>query len=356
MPFIAATATGFPAHFYSQDVISSELQTIWKQYRVNTDRVAKLHENTTVEGRYIAVPKEEYYELRGWEGPNEIYARVAVELGQEVLEKVFAEAGLDASDVSLLMYASTTGIAIPTIDARLMNKMSFAPDTKRMPLFGLGCVAGTAGTARLADYLAGHPTEAAVLLAEEFCSLTIQKHDVSIANLIACGLFGDAAGAVLMVGDEHPLAQRAGHAMPEIVATRSVFIPDSEHYMGWDIKETGMQIVLSADVPDASRTKISGHIEAFLDDHGIGVSDIGTWVCHPGGPKVIEALEEGLGLNGTTLQRSRDVLREVGNVSSVSVLLILDAVLRDDPPPPGTYGLMLAMGPGFVAEFVLLRW
>ncbi len=356
MPFIAATATGFPAHFYSQETISGELQDIWKRYGINTNRVAKLHANTTVEGRYIAVPKEEYYELRGWEGPNAIYARVAVDLGQETLEKAFAEGGLDPSDVSLLAFASTTGIAIPTIDARLMNRMPFGPHTKRMPLFGLGCVAGVAGTARVADYLAGHPTEAAVLLAEEFCSLTIQKHDVSIANIIACGLFGDAAGAVLMVGDEHPLARKGGQSMPEVLSTSSIFFPNSEHFMGWEIKETGMQIVLSADVPEVSRTQLSGHVEAFLAENGIGIGDIGRWIAHPGGPKVIEALEEGLGLNGTTLQRSRDVLREVGNVSSVSVLLILDAVMRDAPPPPGTYGLMMAMGPGFVAELILLRW
>ena len=359
MPYIAATATGFPAPYYSQDTISGELQAIWKRYGVNADRVAKLHANTTVEGRHIAVPKEEYYELRGWEGPNAIYARVAVELGQEPLEQAFAEAGLGASEVSLLAFASTTGIAIPTIDARLMNRLPFRPSTKRMPLFGLGCVAGAAGTARVADYLRGHPTEAAVLLAEEFCSLTIQKHDVSIANLIACGLFGDAAGAVLMVGDEHPLARQNGRAngraMPEVVGTRSVFFPDSEHFMGWEVKETGMQIVLSADVPEASRTLLAEHVEVFLADHGIGIEDVGRWICHPGGPKVIEALEEGLGLNGTTLQRSRDVLRAVGNVSSVSVLLILDSVLRE-APPPGTWGLMMAMGPAFCAELVLLRW
>ena len=159
-----------------------------------------------------------------------------------------------------------------------------------------------------------------------------------------------------MVGDDHPLARQADRALPEVVASRSVFFPDPEHYMGWDIKETGMQIVLSADVPEASRTKLSGHVEAFLGEHGIGVEDIGRWVCHPGGPKVIEAIEEGLGLDGPTLQRSRTVLREVGNVSSVSVLLILDDVMRTDPPPSGTYGLMMAMGPGFVAELVLLRW
>ena len=355
MPHIIATATGFPAHYYSQEEISTSLQEIWAGYGVKTGRIATLHENTTVGGRYIAVPKEEYYELRGWEEPNAIYARVAVELGEQVITEALAHAGLEAADLGLLAFASTTGIAIPTIDARLLNRLPFADNVKRLPIFGMGCVAGVAGTARVADYLRGHPTEAAILLAEEFCSLTIQKHDVSIANLIACGLFGDAAGAVLLVGDEHPLAQ-SDHPSAEVVATRSVFFPDTEHYMGWDIKESGMQIVLSADVPSASLTSVSPLIKAFLAEHDLEVSDIGRWVAHPGGPKVIDALEEGLGLNGTTLQRSRDVLREVGNVSSVSVLLILDAVMREDPPPPGTWGLMLAMGPGFVAELVLLRW
>ena len=354
MPHIVATATGFPPHYYSQDEISTSLQEIWAGYGVKTGRIAQLHENTTVGGRYIAVPKEEYYALRGWEEPNAIYARVAVELGERVLTAALAEGGLDAADLGLLAFASTTGIAIPTIDARLLNRMPFADDVKRLPIFGMGCVAGVAGTARVADYLRGHPTEAAVLLAEEFCSLTIQKHDVSIANLIACGLFGDAAGAVLLVGDAHPLAH--ADAGVEVVATRSVFFPDTEHYMGWEIKESGMQIVLSADVPSASLHEVSPLIRAFLAEHDLEPGDIGRWVAHPGGPKVIEALEEGLGLGGTALQRSRDVLQSVGNVSSVSVLLILDAVMREDPPPPGTWGLMLAMGPGFVAELILLRW
>ena len=354
MPHVVATATGFPPHYYSQDEISTALQELWAQHGVNPARVARLHENTTVEGRYIAVPKDEYYPLRGWEGPNAIFARLAVDLGEQVLTALFETAGLRAEDIGLLAFASTTGIAIPTIDARLMNRLPFGTGTKRLPLFGLGCVAGAVGTARVNDYLRGHPTEAAVLLAEEFCSLTIQKHDVSIANLIACGLFGDAAGAVLLVGDDHPLADAPG--VVEVVATRSVFFPNSEHYMGWEIKETGMQVLLSADVPEASRTAISAAIEAFLAEHDLTVDDVGRWISHPGGPKVIEALEAGLGLGGTTLQRSRDVLRQVGNVSSVSVLLILDAVLREEPPEPGTWGLMLAMGPGFVAELVLLRW
>ncbi len=353
MPRIVATAAGFPPHYYSQDSISGSLQEIWAAQGVNTGRVARLHEATGVGGRHIAVPKEDYYALRGWEAPNAIFAEAAVALGEETLGRLFERAGVGADAASLFAFATTTGLAIPTVDARLMNRMPFRADTKRLPLFGLGCVAGATGTARLADYLRGYPNEAAVLLCEEFCSLTIQKHDVSIANVIACGLFGDAAGAVLMVGDKHPLAERAG---PEVVATRSVFFPESEHYMGWEIRESGMQLVLSADVPDAAREAVGPEIERFLADHGLGVADVGRWVCHPGGPKVIAAVEDALGLNGTTLERSRDLLRDIGNVSSASVLVILDRLLQEEEIPSGTYGLMLAMGPGFVAEMVLLRW
>jgi len=353
MPRLVATATGFPPHYYSQEAISGDLQEIWARQGVNRQRVARLHEATTVEGRHIAAPKEEYYALQGWEAPNAVYLREAMALGEDVLARAFAESGVGAEDVRLFAYASTTGLAIPTVDARLMHRLPFRPDTKRMPLFGLGCVAGAAGTARVADYLRGHPEEAAVLLCTEFCSLTLQKHDTSVANLIACGLFGDAAAAVLMVGDRHPLAAASG---PEVVASQSIFFPESEHFMGWTIAETGMQLVLSAEVPGAVERDLRAPVEAFLGAHGVALADVGQWVCHPGGPRVMDAVETALGLDGEALWRSRRTLREKGNVSSVSVLLILDAVLREETPPAGTYGLMMAMGPGFVAELVLLRW
>jgi alkylresorcinol/alkylpyrone synthase len=353
MPSILSTASGFPAHFYSQDVISSSLQEIWAKLGVNIARVARLHEATTVEGRHIAVPKEEYYELRGWEEPNAIFAREAISLGEETLGRLFEGTGLGPAAVDLFLFASTTGLAIPTIDARLMNRLPFRTDLKRLPLFGLGCVAGAIGIARLADYLRGHPTGVALLLAEEFCSLTIQKHDVSVANLIACGLFGDGAGAVLMVGDEHPLAAQAH---PEVVASRSIFFPESEHFMGWEIRQTGMELVLSAEVPSAVEQGLRQPVEAFLAENGLAIHGIDRWVCHPGGPRVIEAVESALDLNGDTLEASRAILRNVGNVSSASVLVLLDDLLRGEPVPPGSTGLLMAMGPGFVAELVLLRW
>jgi alkylresorcinol/alkylpyrone synthase len=353
MPRILSSAIGFPPYFYTQEEISSSLQEIWSRAGMNADRVAHIHRATTVEGRHIAVAKEGYYDLRGWEAPNGIFAEQAVLVGEETLGRLFEGSGLGPEDVRLIAFASTTGLAIPTIDARLMNRLPFRADTKRLPLFGLGCVAGASGTARVADYLRGYPEEAAVLLCEEFCSLTIQKQDLSIANVIACGLFGDAAGALLMVGDEHPLAEQAG---PSVVASRSVFFPDSEGYMGWHIREAGMELILSAEVPGAVRTSLREPVEALLGEHDLTLEDVTHWVCHPGGPKVIEAVESALHLNGRTLHHSRDVLREIGNVSSVSVLVILDRVLRQDRPSPGSYGLMMAMGPGFMAEIVLLKW
>ncbi|MEM8559417.1 MAG: 3-oxoacyl-[acyl-carrier-protein] synthase III C-terminal domain-containing protein [Bacteroidota bacterium] len=383
MPYIAATATGFPPHYYPQDSILADLQDIWADTGINLNRVARLHANTTVEGRYIAVPKADYHTMSGWKDANATYAEVGVELGAQVLTRLFEQAGIHASEVSMLFSACTTGIAVPTIDARIMNRVPFRTDLKRVPAYGLGCAAGAAGLARVVDYLRGHPTEAAVLLCQEFCSLTIQKQDTTVANLIACGLFGDASAAVLMVGDEHPLAgkntvaglptqidleqpegdgaipsaqPRPDARGPQVLATRSVFFPESERTMGWDVTDMGMRIVLSADVPDVAAEAVPPHVTGLLAEHDLTLTDVDRWLCHPGGPKVIGAIESGLGLDDAALAMSRDVLRRVGNVSSVSVLLILDRVLRQCDHGAGDTGVLLAMGPAFAADLALLRW
>lgn len=353
MPRIVATATAFPPHYYPQEEISAALQAIWAAHGVPAERVARLHRATSVQGRHLVAEKDAYLPLRGWEAPHALFRDRALALAEHGICAALDRAGVAPADVRLLAFATTTGLAIPTVDALLLNRLPFRGDTKRLPLFGLGCVAGAAGTARVADYLQGHPTEAALLVCAEFCSLTLRKHDTSVANLIACGLFGDGLAALLMVGDAHPLAERAG---PEVLATRSVFFPDSPHYMGWEIRDDGMELVLSAEVPDAVERELRGPVEAFLAAQGLALADVGRWICHPGGPKVIEAVERALGLDGAGLEPSRRLLREVGNLSSVSVLAILDALESEEEVPAGTYGLMMAMGPGFVAELVLLRW
>jgi alkylresorcinol/alkylpyrone synthase len=219
-----------------------------------------------------------------------------------------------------------------------------------MPIFGLGCVAGAAGISRAADYVRGFPDQVAVLLSVELCSLTLQPEDLSIPNLIASGLFGDGAAAVVVTGENR---ESAG---PRVVATRSVFYPGTERVMGWDISETGFKIVLSGDVPVVAREKLRPDVDSFLADQGLTRADITSWVCHPGGPKVLEAMEESLELKRGELDVTWRSLREVGNLSSTSVLLVLEETLANHRPPPGSWGVLLAMGPGFCSELVLLRW
>ncbi len=231
-----------------------------------------------------------------------------------------------------------------------MNRLHLPSHVKRMPIFGLGCVAGTAGVARAADYVRAYPDQVAILLSVELCSLTLQRQDLSIPNLIASGLFGDGAAAAVIVGAER---QADG---PQILDSRSIFYPDSEEVMGWDISESGFKIVLSAGVPEVVKRYLGRDVDAFLNDHGLNRSDISSWVSHPGGPKVLTAMQEALNLPDGALDVTWNSLRSVGNLSSTSVLMVLEDTMRDHRPEPGSLGLMLAMGPGFCSELVLLRW
>jgi alkylresorcinol/alkylpyrone synthase len=212
-----------------------------------------------------------------------------------------------------------------------------------------GVVAGAAGIARLHDYLLGHPDHTAALVAVELCSLTVQRDDTSVPNLVASGLFGDGASAVVAVGD------RGRPGPVEVLDSRSRLYPDSERTMGFDVAGSGLRIVLDAEVPNVIGRYVREDVDAFLGDHGLTRADIGWWVCHPGGPKVIEALEAALEVPREAVQLTWDSLARVGNLSSVSVLHVLEDTLRDRPPAPGTHGVLLAMGPGFCSELVLLR-
>jgi alkylresorcinol/alkylpyrone synthase len=248
-----------------------------------------------------------------------------------------------------------TGIAAPSLDARLINRLGLSPRITRVPIFGLGCLAGAAGVARAADYVTAYPDRVAVLLSVELCSLTAQRTDLSIPNLVATGLFGDGAAAVVL-GASGRGAVDSAVGLPRVVASRSVFYPDTERVMGWDITDTGFSVVLSADVPEIAGTHLPSDVHEFLADHGLRSTDIVRWICHPGGPKVLEAMAAGLELPDDALELSWQSLRAAGNLSSASVLLVLKATLELSTPPEGACGLLLAMGPGFCSELVLLQW
>ena len=242
MPRILALAHAFPPHYCSQDELSSALRIAWQDQRLDIAIFDRLQRNVQVQGRYLARPLEEYHHFISFTLPNQIWQEEALCLSEQVVQQVLDQAQLEADQVQLLMSTTVTGIAVPSLEARLMNRLPFAPTTRRIPLFGLGCLAGTAGIARCADYLRACPAHAALLLSVELCSLTLQKQDLSVANLIASGLFGDGAAAVLLVGDEHPLAPAAPVG---VIDSCSVFFPDSEEVMGWEVSTSGLKIVLS---------------------------------------------------------------------------------------------------------------
>jgi alkylresorcinol/alkylpyrone synthase len=350
---IATVGRAFPPHYADQDTLIAAFRAAWAARYHNVGRIEQLHRNVLVGGRHLALPIGDYLQLRGFTEANDAFVRVGTDVGAAAVSDALARAGLTPADVDAIWFVSVTGIAAPSIDARLVNRLGFRPDIKRTPIFGLGCVAGAAGVARVSDYLRGFPDHVAILLSVELCSLTLQKEDLSIPNLIASGLFGDGAACVVMAGERRAAAM--GLAGPHVVATRSVFYPDTEGVMGWNIGTDGFKIVLSAEVPDMVTRHLRGDVDRFLTDQGLDYLDIATWIAHPGGPKVLEAMEAVFPLPEGALERTWRSLREVGNLSSASVLMVLREAL-ETPPPPGSYGLLIAMGPGFCSELVLLRW
>jgi alkylresorcinol/alkylpyrone synthase len=347
---IASAATALPKHRYDQQTILEALKFHWSGQLEVPDMLDRLHARTGVETRSLALPIEAYPELKNWGEANQIWIDTACELGQSAICQALTRAGLSAQDPAAIFFVSISGVASPSIDAKLVNLMGLNPNIKRVPIFGLGCVAGAAGIARAADYVRAFPDQAALLLSVELCSLTIQRDDLSIANLISSGLFGDGAAAVIVTGDDHP------GVGPRILGTRSVFYPGTEDVMGWDIGERGFRIVLSKEVPNMVYRHLAGDIDAFLADHDLGRGDIGAWVMHTGGPAILTATENALDLPDGALEASWDCLRRVGNLSSSSVLFVLEDFLERKKPAPGTYGLLAAMGPGFCSELILLQW
>ncbi len=347
---IVSAASAFPKHRYQQPAIAAALQRFWGERLANPEFVPWLHTRTGVETRHLVLPLEAYERLDTWGKANTVWVEGAQHLGRAAICKAVTGGGLSARELGALFFVSVTGIASPSIDAKLVNLLRLSPNLKRVPIFGLGCVAGAAGLARAADYVRAFPEQTAAVLSVELCSLTWQRDDVSMANLIATGLFGDGAAAAIVAGADTEFEG------PEIVATRSVFYPDTEDVMGWNISEKGFRIMLSADVPKVVREHLRDDVDGFLGEHGLDRDRVGSWIIHTGGPKVLEAVQESLQLPDGALDRSWACLRRVGNLSSASVLVVLEDFLAQGRGEPGTYSVLAAMGPGFCSELLLLRW
>ncbi|KJY19355.1 stilbene synthase [Streptomyces sp. WM6373] len=352
MTRVLAVRSVFPPHRHPQAEITEALARFLPPGS-DTALLRRVHASVRVEGRHLALPLDRYGPSNDFGTTNALFVETALELGPRVLELALADAGLTASAVDLVMSTTVTGLATPSLEARLATRAGLRPDVRRLPLFGLGCAAGAAGVGHLHDLLAGRPGDAAVLLSTELCSLTLQSTDSSMANLVAGALFGDGAAALVAVGRDHPL--HATGTGPEVVATRSRLYPGTEHLLGWDIGHWGMRMVLGRELPDLARLHVAEEVESFLAAHDLKPADVDAWICHPGGPKILDALSDALALPESAFAASRRSLAAVGNLSSASVLHILEGV-RSAGPPPGSIGLMLGFGPGFASELVLLRW
>jgi alkylresorcinol/alkylpyrone synthase len=350
---ILAVAPVLPEHAVTQDEITAELAEGMTDDLAARAVMQRIHASSGIVTRHLAMPLREYRGVHGFTATNALFAELALPLAVRAVDAALAEAGLSVTEVDYLFFTTVTGLGAPSLDAALATSMGFRSDLRRVPSFGLGCVAGAAGLARVADYVAGHPSGVALLVSVELCSLTLQWGDSSMANVVGTGIFGDGAAAVVMVGDAHPAALSATTPFARVVGSRSALYPDSAEMIGWRIGESGFRLMLAAGVP----ALIDGHFAAVVDELlaelGWSRADVDDWIAHPGGPRVLESFSAALELAPGALATSWAVLERAGNMSSAAVLHVL---AEGGNRPAGPRGILFALGPGVTAEIVALEW
>jgi alkylresorcinol/alkylpyrone synthase len=351
---IVAVAPVLPGHAYAQADITAVLGPLIAPDPVRRASLERLHAASGVATRHLVLPLEDYAGLRTFGQANGLFVTAGLDLAERAVRRALDDAGLVPEDVDFLLFTSVTGISAPSLDALLVARLGLRTDVKRIPVFGLGCVAGAAGLARVHDYLVGHPHDVGVLVSVELCSLTLQHGDSSMANLVSSGLFGDGVAAAVLVGDER--ARRLEASGPDVVATRSNVYPDTEDVLGWDVGGSGFRIVLAASLADLVERNVGDDVVDLLHAHDLKVADVASWLAHPGGPRILDALTRTLDLPDDALDASRRALAAMGNVSSAAVLHVLAAAMAQGDHVPGSPAVLLALGPGVSAETVLLRW
>jgi alkylresorcinol/alkylpyrone synthase len=356
MTTIAAVRSAFPPHRYPQSEITQMVADLSGLGPAQRALLERLHGNSGVNTRHTVVPLTEYRDTRGLGvgATNDRYIEAATELGERALRTALDVSGLAARDLDLLIVTSVTGVTVPSLDARLIPRLGLRPDVRRLPIFGLGCVAGAAALARLHDYLLAWPQHTAALLAVEVCSYCWPAAELTTADLVVSGLFADGAAGLVAAGEQAPGARAA--CGPRVIATHSELCPDSDDALGWRLGSDGFRIVLTAELADVVERTLAGTVTSFLARQGLTVNDISTWIGHPGGPRVIDAIQHSLKLPDSAVENSRRSLAEVGNLSSVSVLHILEMTAATRTLPAGSFGLMIGLGPGVSIELLLMQW
>ncbi len=345
-PRILSVATALPPYRIGQGEVKEFARGMFSEAHGDFERLLKVFDNTNIDGRYFCVPPTWFDRARSFAEKNALYVEHALDLSEKAARRALDRAGAEPEDVGAIFFVSTTGLSTPSLDSKLIFRLGFSEHTRRLPIWGLGCAAGVAGLARTADHARLYPGELSLLVGVELCGLTFQRGDLTKANLVATSLFADGAAATL-VG--------SGAEGPELIGSHSTTWPQTEDVMGWDLIETGLKVRFAKSVPQIVRTRTRATIEEACERHGLAPKDLRHLVVHPGGAKVLEAYEQALRLKPGTLDLPREVLQEYGNMSSASVLFVLERFLEDYPARRGEYGSISALGPGFSAEHVLFR-
>jgi alkylresorcinol/alkylpyrone synthase len=353
MPSIRSLSTVLPPYQIPQAAVRAAAAQHFGPTFPNIERYLPVFENAQIDTRSCAVPLEWFATPHSFQECNDLFIQVAADLGEQACREALAGAQLAPHDIDHLIWVSTTGLAAPSIDALLINRLGLPRHVRRTPIWGLGCAGGIAGLARAAEYTRAFPDQRALLVCVELCSITFQHGDRSRRNLIAASLFADGAAALVLEGDH--LAARRAPAQPRVVDTMSTIWPDTTDIMGWDIVDSGMRVVFSPRIPGIIAAEMRPTIEELLARHGLDLGDIAHWILHPGGAKVIRAYETALEIDPERLQPTRDVLREHGNMSSCTVFFVFERFLRHRRPAAGEYGVLAVLGPGFSCELALIQ-
>ena len=345
-PRLLALATAVPPILLDQEDVVERVNRLFGRSAI-LDRLLPVFANSGIRHRYSSVPLEWYDEPHGWKERNGRYIAGALDLLEAVAGRALDEAGVGIGELGGVVTVSTTGIATPSLDALLIERMQLPRNVARLPVFGLGCAGGIIGLARAADMAAAMPGKAVLLLVVELCTLSFRRGDRAKSNIVATALFGDGGAAVLL---------RCGAEGPAIVATGEHTWPNSLDIMGWEVADDGLRAIFSRDIPRLIETELRPAADAFLAQHELGLAQIDRFVCHPGGPKVLDAFERVFGLMPAELTEAREVLREFGNMSAASVLFVLERMLARSRAAGKPWGraLLTALGPGFTAGFAVL--
>ena len=344
---VLSIATAVPGNLVTQKEVAERARAVWPQFQ----KLEQLYANTGIERRYACEPQGWYLKPHGWEERSETFCRHALDLLERVARDALRAAGLTIQDVDVLVVNTITGIAVPSLDARLIDRMGFRADVERLPIFGFGCGGGVAGLSRAARLARSAPSANVLFLTIDLCSLCLRIDDPGIEMFVSAALFGDGAVGVVLRGEPKDEAGVSGR-QARIVATGEHLWRGTERIMGWDMKHDGFGVVLSPQLPSLMQDHLGDALSGFLDKHGLALEDFDGFLFHPGGRKVLETAREVLGLGENDLSHSWSVLRDYGNMSSATVLFVLDEAIRKSAK--GRH-LLAAFGPGFSAYFAILE-